>query len=91
MNNLPIVIHSQCGPDTYSVIRQYGKGSEVLIHCFSQSVEMMRRYGNGSLYCSWRCIDLQMRLLEVARVPWTDFDRNGLSVFDTCSVSGQTQ
>lgn len=49
--NLPIVIHSRDAvQDTYDIIRQYNRGSEVLIHCFSQSVEMMRRYMEMGAY-----------------------------------------
>lgn len=41
--NLPIVVHDrEAHKDTFDIIKEYNKGSKVLFHCFSGSVEFMR-------------------------------------------------
>ena len=41
--NLPIVVHDrEAHKDTYDILKEYNKNSEVLFHCFSGSVEFMR-------------------------------------------------
>ena len=40
---LPIVIHDrEAHKDTYDILKEYNKSSEVLFHCFSGSVEFMK-------------------------------------------------
>lgn len=49
--DLPIVIHSRDAvQDTYDIIKEYNRGSTVLIHCFSQSLEMAKRYVKDGAY-----------------------------------------
>lgn len=49
--NLPIVVHSRDAvQDTYDIIKEYNKGSRVLIHCFSQSLDMAKKYVKGGAY-----------------------------------------
>lgn len=44
---LPIVVHSRDAvQDTYDILKEYNEGSKVLIHCFSQSTEMAKKYVN---------------------------------------------
>lgn len=41
--NLPIVVHDrEAHKDCFDIIKEYNKGSKVLFHCFSGSVEFMR-------------------------------------------------
>ena len=41
--NLPLVVHDrEAHKDTYDIIKEENKGSNVLFHCFSGSVEFMR-------------------------------------------------
>ncbi|MBQ7764838.1 TatD family hydrolase [bacterium] len=41
--NLPIVVHDREAPkDCFDILKEYNKGSKVLFHCFSGSVEFMR-------------------------------------------------
>lgn len=43
--DLPIVVHSRDAvQDTYDILEKYNESSRVLIHCFSQSLEMAKRY-----------------------------------------------
>lgn len=43
--NLPIVIHSRdASEDTYEIIKEYAKDMKFLLHCFSQSAEMAKKY-----------------------------------------------
>ncbi len=45
--SLPIVIHSRDAvQDTYEILKQHNQSSRVLIHCFSQSLEMAKKYVN---------------------------------------------
>ena len=45
--NLPIVIHSRDAvQDTYDILEQHNRSSRLLIHCFSQSLEMAKKYVN---------------------------------------------
>lgn len=49
--DLPIVIHSRDAvQDTYDMIKEYNSGSKVLIHCFSQSLEMAKKYVKDGAY-----------------------------------------
>ncbi len=42
--NLPIVVHDrEAHKDTFDILRETNKGSKVLFHCFSGSVEFMRK------------------------------------------------
>ena len=47
--NLPIVVHDrEAHKDSIDILKEYNKGSDVLFHCFSGSVEMMKecvKYG----------------------------------------------
>lgn len=41
--NLPISIHDrEAHKDTYDILKEYNKNSEIVMHCFSGSVEFMR-------------------------------------------------
>ncbi len=41
--NLPLVVHDrEAHKDCFDIIKEYNKGSKVLFHCFSGSVEFMR-------------------------------------------------
>lgn len=41
--NLPIVVHDrEAHKDCFDILKEYNKGSKVLFHCFSGSVEFMR-------------------------------------------------
>lgn len=43
--HLPIVVHSRDAvQDTYDILKMHNEGSRVLIHCFSQSLEMAKKY-----------------------------------------------
>ncbi len=42
--NLPIVVHDrEAHKDCFDIIKEYNNGSKVLFHCFSGSVEFMRK------------------------------------------------
>ncbi len=49
--NLPLVVHDrEAHKDTFDIIKQENKGSKVLFHCFSGSVEFMRECVNEGWY-----------------------------------------
>ena len=49
--NLPIVIHDrEAHKDCMEIVKEYNKNSEVIFHCFSGSVEMMRECVKNAWY-----------------------------------------
>lgn len=51
--NIPIIVHSrQCPLDTYDILKRYSK-TKVLLHCFSESKEMMQAYFKLGYYISF--------------------------------------
>lgn len=44
-NNLPIVIHSRdAAEDTYNILKEYAKNMRIIMHCFSYSLDMAKRF-----------------------------------------------
>ncbi len=49
--NLPVAIHDrEAHKDTFDIITKYNKGSDVLLHCFSGSVEFARECVKAGFY-----------------------------------------
>ena len=49
--NLPIVVHDrEAHKDSIDIVKEYNKSSEVVFHCFSGSVEMMRECVKNNWY-----------------------------------------
>lgn len=52
--NLPFVIHSRdATKDTYDILEEYAKQSKFVLHCYSQSAEMVERYVKLGAYISF--------------------------------------
>ncbi|MBQ6655550.1 MAG: TatD family hydrolase [Erysipelotrichaceae bacterium] len=52
-HNKPIMIHSRSAArDTYEILKQYAR-TKVIMHCFSESTEMMRQYLKLGYYISF--------------------------------------
>lgn len=52
--NLPFVIHSRdASKDTYNILEEYAEGSKFVLHCYSQSAEMVERYVKLGAYISF--------------------------------------
>lgn len=44
-NNLPIVIHSRdAAEDTYNILKEYAKDMKIIMHCFSYSLDMAKKF-----------------------------------------------
>lgn len=44
-NNLPIVIHSRdAAEDTYSILKEHAKNMKIVMHCFSYSLYMAKKF-----------------------------------------------
>ncbi len=49
--NLPIVVHDrEAHKDSIEIVKEYNKSSEIVFHCFSGSVEMMRECVKNNWY-----------------------------------------
>lgn len=52
--NLPFIVHSRdASEDTYEIIKENRNKSEFVLHCFSQSLEMAKKYINLGGYISF--------------------------------------
>lgn len=52
--NLPYIVHSRdAAEDTFNIIKEHTKKSKFVLHCFSQSKEMMKRYLDLGGYISF--------------------------------------
>lgn len=52
--NLPFIVHSRdASEDTYEIIKENRNKSEFVLHCFSQSLEMAKKYVNLGGYISF--------------------------------------
>jgi TatD DNase family protein len=49
--NLPIIIHSRdAAEDTYEILKEYAKGLDVVLHCYSYDREMAEKYLDLGFY-----------------------------------------